>query len=540
MTTEPRARNRRRRPGPTPPSRQPRRDDFLVVGLGASAGGLEALYRLFDALPCDTGMAFVLVLHLDPTHSSMIADLLSGHTTMAVTEAADGMPIQPDCVYVIPPGAYLSIGEGLLRLTNPSERRGARMPFDFFLRSLAQDCGARAVCAVLSGTGADGSAGLLAVRENGGLVIAQEPKEAAQTGMPRNAILTGVVDLVLPAAQIPEALLEHGRRSFREPRLARERAPMAQDDGDDAALAGIIDILGARTALDFTLYKEGTLLRQIGRRMAIASIKDMRLYLDTIRQDPHEIGLLAKDMLINVTRFFRDEKAFEVLATTILPELISRQPLEIPIRIWDAGCSTGEETYSIAMLFLEAITSAKRNVKLQLFASDVDDDALMIARNGFYPESIGKDVSAARLERFFSKEGHGYRVTRELRETVVFTTQDLLADAPFSRLDFVSCRNVLIYLRPDVQEKVLSLFHFALREGGILFLGASEAVGGFSERFEPISKKHRIFRHLGRSRPGEVAFPIAASAGSRGRSTHASQRSSENEPRPTIGSLARQ
>jgi len=538
MTTEPRARNRRRRPGPTPPSRQPRRDDFLVVGLGASAGGLEALYRLFDALPCDTGMAFVLVLHLDPTHSSMIADLLSGHTTMAVTEAADGMPIQPDCVYVIPPGAYLSIGEGLLRLTNPSERRGARMPFDFFLRSLAQDCGARAVGVVLSGTGGDGSGGLLAVRDNGGLVIAQEPREAGQAGMPRNAILTGAVDLVLAAGAIPAALLEHRQRSAPEARVERVRAAPATGDG--AALAGIIDLLGARTSLDFTLYKEGTLMRQIGRRMATASIRDMRLYLEAIHQDPDEIDRLAKDMLINVTHFFRDEKAFEVLAETVLPELIGRQPLEIPIRIWDAGCSTGEETYSIAMLFLEAITSAKRNVKLQLFASDVDDDALMIARNGFYPESIGKDVSAARLERFFSKEGHGYRVTRELRETVVFTTQDLLADAPFARLDFVSCRNVLIYLRQDVQEKVLSLFHFALREGGILFLGASEAVGAFGERFEPISKKHRIFRHLGRSRPGEVAFPIAASPGNRGRSAHVSGRSPEIAPRPTIGALARQ
>jgi two-component system CheB/CheR fusion protein len=534
MTTEPRTRSLRRRPSRDASQAQPRPDDFLVVGLGASAGGLEALYKVFDALPCDTGMAFVLVLHLDPTHSSMIAGLLTGHTTMTVVEATDGMPIRPDCVYVIPPGAYLSIGEGLLRLTNPSERRGARMPFDFFLRSLAQDCGVRAVCAVLSGTGADGAAGLLAVRENGGLVIAQEPREAGQDGMPRNAILTGAVDLVLPASAIPAALLEHRQRSAPEPR--RERAAPATRDGDGAALAGIIDLLAARTSLDFTLYKEGTLTRQIGRRMATASIRDMRQYLEAIHQDPDEIDRLAKDMLINVTQFFRDEKAFEVLAETVLPELIGRQPLEVPIRIWDAGCSTGEETYSIAMLFLEAIASAKRNVKLQLFASDVDDEALTIARNGLYPESIVKDVSAARLERFFSKEGNGYRVTRELRETVVFTTQDLLAHAPFARLDFVSCRNVLIYLRQDVQEKVLSLFHFALREGGILFLGASETVGGFSERFEPISKKHRIFRHLGRSRPGEVAFPIAASPGNRGRSTP----SPEIAPRPTIGSLARQ
>jgi chemotaxis methyl-accepting protein methylase len=304
-------------------------------------------------------------------------------------------------------------------------------------------------------------------------------------------------------------------------------------------LPEIIDILRTHTSLDFALYKEGTLLRQIGRRMSIASIKDIGPYLDTIRQDPHEIGRLAKDMLINVTRFFRDEKAFEVLAATILPELISRQPLAMPIRIWDAGCSTGEETYSMAMLFLEAVASAKRNVKLQIFASDVDDDALTIARNGLYAESIAKNVTPARLRRFFTKEDHGYRVTRELREMVVFTAQDLLADAPFSRLDFVSCRNVLIYLRPEVQEKVLSLFHFALREGGILVLGASEAIGDFSERFEPISKKHRIFRHLGRSRPGEVTFPIAP--GSRGQLAYSPARSVElAPPRSKIGNIALQ
>ncbi len=244
-------------------------------------------------------------------------------------------------------------------------------------------------------------------------------------------------------------------------------------------------------------------------------------------------------MLINVTQFFRDEKTFEVLAETIVPELVRGQPLAMPIRIWDAGCSTGEETYSIAMLFLEEIASAKRNVKLQVFASDVDDDALAIARNGLYPESIEKDVSPARLERFFVKEDHSYRVTRELRETVVFTTQDLLADAPFSRLDFVSCRNVLIYLRPEVQEKVLSLFHFALREGGILVLGASETVGAFGDRFEPISKKQRIFRHLGRSRPGEVVFPIASGDG--GRTTPPASRGPEPAAlRSKIGDLARQ
>jgi len=526
-----------RRPGrgaARPPSRL---NDFLVVGLGASSGGLEALYKLFGALPSDTGMAFILVQHLDPTHGSMMVGLLAGHTAMTVLEAADGMPIERDHVYVIPPGVYLSISEGALRLTNPRERHGARMPFDFFLRSLAEEYGARAVCAVLSGTGADGSVGLMAIRANGGLVIVQDPNDAAQAGMPRSAILTGAVDLVLPVAELPAALVKHRHKSIRRAHLEPERATPASGDG--APLAEIIDLLRAHTAHNFALYKEGTVLRQIERRMAMASIKKIGLYLDTIRQEPDEINRLAKDMLINVTQFFRDEKTFEVLAETIIPELIRRQPLDMPIRIWDAGCSTGEETYSIAMLFLAEIASTKRNVKLQVFASDVDDDALAIARNGLYPESIRKDVSAARLESFFVKEDHNYRVTRELREAVVFTTQDLLADAPFSRLDLVSCRNVLIYLRPEVQEKVLSLFHFALRENGILVLGASEALGHFGNRFEPISKRHRIFRHLGRSRPGEVAFPIAP--GEAGRSTPLPSRPPRSPAsRTDTGALARQ
>ncbi|HEV2335480.1 MAG TPA: chemotaxis protein CheB, partial [Stellaceae bacterium] len=510
-----------------------RPDDFLVVGIGASAGGLEALYKLFDALPPDTGMAFILVVHLDPTHRSMMVGLLASHTAMPVAEAADGMRVERDRVYIIPPGVYLSLRDGALRLTSPRERHGARMPFDFFLRSLAEDCGGRAVCAVLSGGGADGSAGLVAIRDKGGLIIVQDPNDAAHGGMPRSAIMTGAVDLVLPAKEIPTALVTHARTSTR----SSERAKPGLGDGADSPLAAIIDLLRAHSARDFALYKEGTLLRQIQRRMAMASIKDIGAYLSAIRSNPDEIDRLAKDMLINVTQFFRDEKTFEALAQTVVPELMNRQPPAVPIRIWDAGCSTGEETYSIAMLFLEA--SAKRNVKLQVFASDVDDDALQVARNGLYPESIRKDVSPERLERFFVKEGHNYRVTRELREMVVFTTQDLLADAPFSRLDLVSCRNVLIYLRPEVQEKVLSLFHFALRENGILVLGASETVGAFGDRFAPISKTQRIFRHLGRSRPGEVVFPIAPGEG--GRMTAPAPRGAEPvAPRGKIGDLARQ
>ena len=517
------------------PAAPARPGDLPVVGIGASAGGLEALTKLFDALPPATGMAFVLIQHLDPTHKSMMVGLLAGHTAMTVLEAAEGAVVERNHVYLIPPGAYLAIREGALRLTRPRERHGARAAFDFFLRSLAEDCGARAVCVVLSGTGADGSAGLTAVHDKGGLVIVQDPKDAASDGMPRSAIRTGAADLVLPVAEIAAALVNHGRQTG--PRS--EPAQPASDADGNTRFAEILGLLRAQGAHDFTLYKEGTLRRQIERRMATASIKDIGAYLDLIRQTPAELDLLAKHMLINVTRFFRDQRVFEILAEAVVPDLVREQPVDQPIRIWDAGCSTGEETYSTAMLFLEEIAASKRNVKLKVFASDVDDDAVVIARNGLYPRSIEKDVSPARLARFFVQEGQGYRVTRELRETVVFTTQDLLADAPFSRLDLVCCRNVLIYLRPEVQEKVLALFHFALREGGVLVLGASEAIGNLGHRFKSISKKLRIFRHIGRSHPGEVEFPIAPIDG--GRTTKSAPGNRPVVAPPVkLGDLARQ
>jgi two-component system, chemotaxis family, CheB/CheR fusion protein len=481
---------------------------FPVVGLGASAGGLDAFKRLLEALPAKSGMAFILIQHLAPSHESLMVELLTGHTSMKIVQATDAMPIEPDHVYVIPPGAYLAIRDGALHLSKPSERHGARMPFDFFLRSLAEECGERAVCAILSGTGADGSLGLKSIKERGGLVIAQDPDEAAFDGMPRSAIRTGAVDLVLPAAAIAETLANYSQQRH----LGREAAvPRATQD----RLAEIIDLLRTKTSHTFTLYKEATLLRRIERRMAIAAIEDADRYLEVLRRDSEELELLAKDLLISVTSFFRDAAAFELLAENFIPELVRKHGRDRPLRIWIAGSSTGEETYSLAMLFLEAIaalSNGKSDIKLQVFASDVDEDAVTFARNGLYPETIVADVSPARLARFFTKEDDGYRVARQLREAVVFTVQDLLTDAPFSRLDLVSCRNLLIYLRPEVQAKVLSLFHFALADGGILFLGTSETVGELSHRFEPLSKKQRIFRRIGRTRPGEVEFPIGDGA----------------------------
>jgi two-component system CheB/CheR fusion protein len=493
------------------PPREP--GDFLIVGIGASAGGLDACRKLIEALPATTGMAFILVQHLDPTHESMLVDLLAGHTRMAVRQAADGALLEPDHLYVIPPGTYLSVGGGALHLSEPQARHGARLPFDFLLRSLAEEYGERVVGVILSGTAADGSLGLKAVKEKGGLVIAQDPDEAAYDGMPRNAVLTGAVDLILPAAKISDALAKYDRRMA----LTRTQNGSHPQDATQEWLSKIIDLLRARTAHDFRLYKPGTLQRRIERRMAMAAVETdgMDRYLEILRSDASELNLLAKDLLINVTSFFRDPKVFELLENTILPDLVRDHSADRPLRIWIAGCSTGEETYSLVMLLHEQIAAMKRNIKLQVFASDVDADAVASAREGLYPGTIEAEVPPERLARFFSKGDRGYRVLPELRAAVVFTVQNILADPPFSHLDLVSCRNLLIYLLPEAQTKVISLFHFALREGGVLLLGSSETVVNADGRFEAISKPARIYRHIGRSRPGEVGFPLSAGDGLR-------------------------
>ncbi len=484
-----------------------------MVGIGASAGGLDACRKLLDALPPGNRMAFILVQHLDPTHESMLVDLLATHTSMTVAQAAEGMPIEREHLYVIPPGAYLSVENGALHLSRPQAPHGTRLPFDFLLHSLAAEFGPRVICVILSGTGADGSVGLKAVKEKRGLVIAQDPDEANYDGMPRSAIATGAVDLVLPVAKIPEALINFDQRTT----LAGAQGSPRPQDEEQGWLTAVIDLLRTKTPHDFRLYKPGTLQRRIERRMTMAAIKsnDVDRYLDLLRSNNGELDLLAKDLLINVTGFFRDPKVFDFLAEEIVPGLLGNHTPDHPLRIWIAGCSTGEEAYSLAMVLREQVTATKRNMKLQVFASDADPDAIAQARDGLYPETIEADVSPARLGRFFSKEEHGYRVLPELREAVVFTVQDVLADPPFSRLDLISCRNLLIYLRPEAQAKVVSLFHFALREGGILLLGAAETVGNVDGRFEVISKSKQVYRQIGRGRSGEFGFSIAVGDGVR-------------------------
>jgi len=399
------------------------------------------------------------------------------------------MLIEPDHFYVIPPGKYLSVGHGVLRLSEPLAPHGARLPFDFLLHSLAMNFGSRAVCVILSGTGSDGSLGLKSIKENRGLVIVQDPDEATFDGMPRSAIITGAVDFVLPVAKIGEALVER-EQQMAESDTHSAHAGLEEED----YLPQIIDLLRTQTSHDFTLYKPGTLKRRIERRMGMVAggAADMRRYLDLLLSDARELELVVTGFLVHLTRFFRDPRTFALLAEKIVPGIIRNHAPDRNIRIWVAGCSTGEETYSLAMLFLEQIAEENRNLRLQIFASDIDPDVVASAREGLYAETIEKDVSAARLSRFFTKEGHCYRVTPELRSTVVFTVQDLLADPPFSRLDLVSCRNLLIYLRPEAQEKVVALLHFALREGGVVLLGGAETIGNVEGRFEPISKADRI------------------------------------------------
>jgi two-component system CheB/CheR fusion protein len=509
---------RRARPQQGAPKR------LTVIGIGASSGGLDAATKLIDALPADTGFALILVQHLDAGHASMMVPLLASHTSLRVLEAAERMRVEPEHLYIIPPGSYLAVEGGSLHLSKPPARHGARRPFDFLLTSLAASYGSQAGCVILSGTGADGSAGLLAINEQGGIVIAQEPTEAGYDGMPRAAIETGKVDHVLPVAQIPEALI-----TFR-PVLTQSRSPAAAAAAASADpsvppaepsvgvwLPKIVNLMRTQTAQDFSQYKPGTLQRRVERRIALLDIAPTGVdrYLELLHRDPQELELLTKDLLIHVTGFFRDADVFAELEKSIIPALVDGHDPESPIRIWVVGCSTGEEAYSIAMLCLERLGTLAHPPKLQIFASDIDAEAVAAAREGLYPATITSAVSPERLHRFFSLEDGGYRPLPELRSTIVFAVQDVLADPPFSRLDLITCRNLLIYLRPDAQAKVIDRFHFALIPEGMLLLGSAETVANAEGRFDLVSKANRIYRHVGR--PTRTAPALRAGpAGSAG------------------------
>jgi two-component system CheB/CheR fusion protein len=473
-----------------------------VVVIGASAGGLDPIGRFLSAMPADSNVAIVVIQHLHPTSRSMLAELLAKHTAMTVRPAVDGLALMPREVYVIPPGVYMTVSAGRLHFEVAPAGMGARMPIDVFLYSLATESGNRGIGIIMSGTGTDGAQGLKALKEAGGLALVQDPKEAQQDGMPRHAILTARPDDVLPVKAMPPVLLRYIAHDYVK---ARPAGATVREVVEQPALAAVIDLLRASTGQDFGRYKPGTLQRRIERRMALRGIRSWANYLTFVGGNPAEADALAKDLLINVTRFFRDPEAYAALAEQ-LPAMLSTHSLEQPVRAWVAGCSTGEEAYSIGMLLLEHIAAVKPRLRLQIFATDIDEDALKIARTGVYPDTIEGDVSPRRLKDFFVAQEDRYRVAKELRDAIVFSRHDLPSDPPFSKLDLVSCRNVLIYLRPETQLRVLTLLHFGLREGGLLFLGPAESVSATSGLFEPVDDAHRIYRRRASEPRARVRF----------------------------------
>jgi two-component system CheB/CheR fusion protein len=493
---------------------------FPIIGVGASAGGLDALKHLCDAMPDEPGFALVIVQHLDPTRPSLTSELLATHTRMRVTQATDEVPVEVDHIYVIPPDKNLSISGGALRLTVPDRPRGGRTPIDFFLRSLADDQQQRAVGVILSGTGTDGTLGVKAIKAAGGLVLAQEPETAAYGGMPRSAIASGVVDYVLPVSRMPEVLQQYAQHPYIHESGEEEETPGAAlkqpeqeqpQTGRPENLNDILALLRTRAKQDFRAYKDNTLIRRTRRRMCLQHMDDYDEYLDYLRTHPDEVDALVKDLLISVTDFFRDRDAWDDLREQAIVSLFEGKVDDEPVRVWVPGCATGEEPYSVAILLLEELHEAKKTCPLQIFASDIDTAALEFARNGRYPASIAADVSAERLKRFFVKEDgdQHYLVNKTLRENIVFADQNVIADPPFSKLDLICCRNLLIYLKPEIQEKLIALFHFALREGGYLFLGSSETTGRQRDLFETLSKRWRIYRRIGPTQHNKVEIPIA-------------------------------
>jgi len=476
----------------------PQEDGVPVVALGGSAGSLGALQTFFQATPADSGLAFVVVVHLAPEHESALAEILQRATPMPVRQVREAVRVEPNCVYVIPSAKELSLAHGRLRLSEPWPERAKRGTVDLFFRALADAQGLRASAIVLSGANGDGAIGLKRVKERGGLTIAQEPGEAEHDGMPRAAIATGMVDWVLPAAEMPERLLGFYRQAERL-RLPSEASPAEGSDAE-AALREVLAFLRVRTGHDFNAYKRATVLRRLARRLQVNGLADLPSYVQFLRTHPGEAGALLQDLLISVTNFFRDPAAFQALDAEV-PRFFHEKKGGDHVRVWVAGCATGEEAYSIAMLLAEHAAAQTSPPSIQVFATDLDEASLRAARAGLYPDTIAADVSEERLRRFFTPSPDGYRVNRALRETVLFAVHDVLRDSPFSHLDLVSCRNLLIYLNREAQGRALSLFHFALRPKGVLFLGSAESVDEASALFAARDKKHRLYARQAVERP---------------------------------------
>ncbi len=464
--------------------------NFPIVGIGASAGGLEALEIFLANMPPAPEIAFVVIQHLSPKHKSIMASILRKHTPMKVREIEDGMQIKPGCVYLNPPDKNVATINRHLYLTEPPQRHGINLPIDSFFRSLSEDLSEKAICIILSGTATDGTLGLKAVKGEGGMAIVQDPETAKYSGMPNSAIATGLVDFILPLEKIPVELIKY----VQHPYIVRpERIETAEQQFKNY-VQKMLGLIRTRTGHDFTKYKQTTIRRRIERRMAVHQLDRLKNYMTYLEKTPAEVDSLFKDLLIGVTNFFRNTQAFEVLKDKVIPGLVKRQQNDAPLRVWVAGCATGEEAYSLAILFAEAFSELKKQVGVQIFASDIDTNAIEFARTALYPDSIAADVSPERLNRFFIKEENAYRVRKQIRDMVVFAPQNLIKDPPFSRLDLASCRNLLIYMEPALQKKILPLFHYTLLPNGILFLGTSESIGEFSHLFSAVDKKWKIFK----------------------------------------------
>jgi two-component system CheB/CheR fusion protein len=487
-------------PAPSPDETQEPAPSFPIVGIGASAGGLAALEGFFSNLPTETesGIAFVIVQHLDPGHKSILVDLVQRYTKMQVYEVEDGMTVEPNCTYIIPPNKDMALMRDKLHLLEPAAPRGLRLPIDFFFRSLAQDRGEQAICVVLSGAGTDGTLGLRAIKEVGGMAMAQSPDSAGYDGMPRSAVATGLADYILPPKEMPKQLIGYVQHIF-----GRKRKGMGMVSPDaNSWIQRVLVLLRSSSGHDFSCYKQSTILRRVERRMAVHQIERIDQYVQYLRQNENEQLTLFRELLIGVTGFFRDPEAYQVLLEGAINHLLENRPVGSQLRVWVPGCSTGEEAYSIAVLFMEQMERSGRQFNLQVFATDIDQVAIEKARVGLYPANIAADVTPERLGRFFVREGEeAFRVKKNIRDVIVFAEQDVIKDPPFSKIDLLSCRNLLIYMQGELQRKVIPVFHYALNPGGFLFLGSSESVGEFSNLFEPMDRKWKLYLRK------EVAFP---------------------------------
>ncbi len=456
-----------------------------VVGIGASAGGLEAFSELLRHLPRDTGMSFVFVQHLEPKQTSRLTEILSRITEMPVEVAADGVRMQRDRLYVMPPGLDLTLSDGILKLEPRTDTGGRHLPIDHFFRSLAREQGNKGVAVILSGMGSDGTAGLKTVKESGGMTFAQDELSAQHQGMPRSAVDSGIVDVVASPRKIAEEL---GRLALSPTSKVVKRRPASE-----SSLNRIFILLRSKTEVDFGQYRKTTVRRRIQRRMVVQRLERLDDYLTFLERNPDEVDALYNELLINVTHFFREPETFEVLQTLVLPRLLENRGPNDPIRIWLPGCSTGEEAYSLAVIVTEFFDGRQEPPGIQIFATDVSDRVLGIARKGIFDQSVESNVSKERLRRFFAKIEHGYQVNKQIRDLCVFARQNVLRDPPFSRLDLISCRNVLIYFEPAAQKKLIPFFHYALKPGGFLLLGGAETVGNFLDLFEPVDQKTKLF-----------------------------------------------